>query len=35
MKSMDSCSGQGANRSDSRCYHEDLQRGTGQEGAIS
>ncbi len=26
MKAMDSCPGQGANRSDSRSYREDLQR---------
>jgi len=32
---MDSRSGQGANRSHSRRYGEDLQRSHGREGAIS
>jgi len=35
MKSMRSGSGQGANRSDTSWYREDLQRRHGPEGAIS
>jgi hypothetical protein len=35
MKAMDSRPGQGANRSDSRSYREDLQRRHGGEGALS
>jgi len=35
MKSMDSLAGQGANRSNSRSYCEDLQRRHAGEGAIS
>jgi DNA-binding transcriptional MerR regulator len=35
MKPMDSRPGQGANRSDSSCYREDLQRSHGCEGAGS
>ena len=35
MKVMDSRPGQGANRSDSRSYREDLQRRHGCEGALS
>jgi hypothetical protein len=35
MKSMHFGSGQGANRSDTQRYHEDLQRRPGLKGAIS
>ena len=35
MKVMDSRPGEGANRSDSRSYREDLQRRRGCEGALS
>jgi len=35
MKAMDSCAGQGANRSHSRSYGEDLQRRHACEGALS
>ena len=35
MKAMDSRPGQGAKRSDSRSYREDLQRRHGGEGALS
>jgi len=35
MKPIDWRSGQGANRSDSRCYRGDLQRRPGREDAVS
>jgi hypothetical protein len=35
MKAMNSRPGQGANRSDSHSYREDLQRRHGCEGALS